>query len=117
MPEVNGKYMMNPQMAQAAGDQSAQAGDTRATPEEAGYLELEGAQKDADCQLVNVPGGVSSAKGCCNIWDTVPGAQAFSCGTCTKIKQGAAGAQQGTAGDNEAGEAPDNEAAEAAQGM
>lgn len=91
MPEVNGRYAMNPQLAQAAGDQAAQAGDTRATPEEAGYLELEGAQKDSDCVLVS--GGVSSAKGCCNLWDTVPAAQAFSCGTCTKIKQGAAGGQ------------------------
>ncbi len=83
MPDLGGGYQMNPQLAQGAADQSKQAGDPRATPEEAGYLELDGAQKDADCQLVS--GGVSSAKGCCNLWDAAPQAQNFSCGTCTKI--------------------------------
>lgn len=86
-------------MAQAAADQADQAGDTRATPEEAGYMELDGAQKDGDCVLVS--GGVSSGKGCCNLFDPAQGAQAFSCGTCTKIKQGAPGgmAQDANAGD------------------
>jgi hypothetical protein len=100
MPEVNGQYAMNPQLAKAAGDQAAQAADTRASAEEAGYLELEGAQKDSDCSTVNVPAGVSSAGGCCNLWDTVPQAKAFSCGTCTKIKGGAPGATAGAAPGN-----------------
>lgn len=88
-------------MAQAAADQAAQAGDTRASAEEAGYLELDGAQKDADCATVNVPGGVSSQGGCCNLWEKAPQAANFSCGTCTKIKQGAPGAmaQGANAGD------------------
>jgi hypothetical protein len=81
VPDLGGGYQMNPQLAQVKADQ---AGDTRATPEEAGYMELDGARKDSDCVLVS--GGVSSQKGCCNLWDSVPGAQAFSCGTCTKIK-------------------------------
>lgn len=96
MPEVNGQYQMNPQLAKAAGDQAAAAGDSRASAEEAGYLELDGAVKDSDCETVNVDGGVSSAGGCCNLWNRVPAAKNFSCGTCTKIKQGAPGAAAGS---------------------
>lgn len=88
-------YGMNPQVAQQKASDASAAGDLRASAEEAGYLELEGAQKDADCQIVNVPGGISTEGGCCNLWDTVPKADAFKCGTCTKIKAGAAvGAQE-----------------------
>lgn len=87
MPDLGGGYSMNPQLAKAAANQTAQAGDTRATPEEAGYMELDGAQKDADCSLVS--GGVSSARGCCNLFDPVQAADGFRCGACTKVKQGA----------------------------
>lgn len=86
MPEINGQYSMNPQLAQVKADQ---AGDTRATPEEAGYMELDGAQKDADCVLVS--GGVSSQKGCCNLVAPVAGADRFTCGLCEKILPEAGG--------------------------
>ncbi len=48
----------------------------------AGYLELEGAGKDADCEVVEVSGGVSSDLGCCNNFSEKPSAKKFSCGTC-----------------------------------
>ncbi len=65
--------------------------------EQAGYMELEGAQKDADCQIVAVPGGVSSDLGCCNEFQPQEGTQLFSCGTCVFVT-GAAG-EQGTDSD------------------
>lgn len=49
----------------------------------AGYLELEGAQKDGDCAIVEVKNGISKDRGCCNLWDSRPKADKFSCGTCT----------------------------------
>lgn len=50
---------------------------------QAGYMELAGAKKDADCSTVNVPGGVSSDLGCCNLFKLAGGApKKFSCGTC-----------------------------------
>lgn len=55
------------------------------TPQEAGYLELPGAQKDAQCDIVDVPGGVSSQKGCCNSFRAQPDAQGFNCGSCTHL--------------------------------
>lgn len=104
MPDLGGGYQMNPQQAKLAArnagvdpdadqdqDNPADAADSRATAEEAGYMELGGAQKDSDCATVNVPGGVSSQGGCCNLWDRAPQAASFSCGTCTKITQGAPG--------------------------
>lgn len=103
MPDLGGGYKLNPQQAQGAADQVAQAGDPRATAAEAGYLELPGAQKDSDCQIVKVDGGISSQGGCCNLWDMVPNPTNFSCGTCTKIKPvaptgTATGHQTGNAG-------------------
>lgn len=100
---------MNPQLAKAAAGQASAVGDTRASAEEAGYMELDGAQKDSDCATVNVPGGVSSGQGCCNLWDRTQGAQNFSCGTCTKIKAGAAGGmeQEPDQDDNAGAEAAD----------
>jgi hypothetical protein len=53
--------------------------------EQAGYMELEGAQKDADCSIVEVEGGVSSDKGCSNLFQPVEGATVFSCGTCVFV--------------------------------
>jgi hypothetical protein len=92
MPDFGGGYAMNGQTARAMASRQDAAADTRASAEEAGYVELDGAQKDADCTLVS--GGVSSDKGCCNLWNSVQGAQIFSCGTCTKIKGQNASPQQ-----------------------
>src|SRR2546425_1731049 len=60
----------------------------------AGYLELDGAVKDADCEVVEVSGGVSSDLGCCNNFSEKPSAKKFSCGTCTFV-EGAGEAQDG----------------------
>ncbi len=49
----------------------------------AGYMELDGAQKNGDCKIVDVDGGVSKDKGCCNLFHPAAGAGKFSCGTCT----------------------------------
>jgi len=77
--------------------------------EQAGYMELEGAQKDADCQIVQVDGGVSSELGCCNEFQPQEGTQVFSCGTCSFVTGGAQ--EQGqdsdkvtSAGQNEPGQ-------------
>lgn len=53
--------------------------------DQAGYMELEGAQKDGDCQKVAVPEGLSKDLGCCNEFDPQPHTQKFSCGTCTLV--------------------------------
>lgn len=48
-----------------------------------GYMELAGATKDADCSKVEVAGGVSKEKGCCNGYLPVNnGADEFKCGEC-----------------------------------
>lgn len=53
------------------------------TAEEAGYMELPGAVKDAGCEIVDVPGGVSKQLGCCNEFKHSPAAvKQFRCGTC-----------------------------------
>lgn len=78
-------------------DPQAEAG--RASAEAAGYMELDGAAKDGDCELVDVPGGVSGQKGCCNLFGPQPGADGFRCGECVHFSAsptpGAAGAGQG----------------------
>lgn len=61
--------------------------DSRISAEEAGYMELDGARKDADCNHVKVPDGVSSVLGCCNDFDPVTGARRFSCGTCDHVRK------------------------------
>ena len=48
----------------------------------AGYMELDGAKKDAGCERVNVEGGVSSELGCCNLFGPEKSAKQFRCGTC-----------------------------------
>lgn len=57
----------------------------KVTAVEAGYMELPGAVKDAGCNVVNVSGGVSSQKGCCNLYDPKPNPNAFCCGECTHL--------------------------------
>ena len=55
--------------------------------EDAGYMELQGAAKDADCSKVKVQGGVSSELGCCNEFEPrFEGVREFSCGTCEYVK-------------------------------
>lgn len=46
------------------------------------YMELAGAKKDADCEHVEVSGGVSQERGCCNDFDPNKGATSFKCGSC-----------------------------------
>ena len=59
------------------------AKDARLSAAQAGYMELVGAKKDAECAKVRVTGGVSKELGCCNYFE--PEAQSvtqFRCGTC-----------------------------------
>lgn len=55
----------------------------RMTASAAGYMELSGAKKDADCVKVYVKGGVSKDLGCCNEFQPESKAvQEFRCGKC-----------------------------------
>ncbi len=58
---------------------------SRVTAEAAGYMELEGAKKDAGCEIVQVQGGVSKELGCCNLFKPEAGAAQFRCGKCTEL--------------------------------
>jgi hypothetical protein len=62
--------------------------DSRLSAKAAGYMELKGAVKDADCQKVRVEGGVSSDLGCCNKFqpdgDSV---RSFRCGVCSYLSK------------------------------
>jgi len=53
----------------------------------AGYMELKGAKKDAQCSKVEVAGGVSQCLGCCDHFrpenDKV---DAFKCGSCEYVQ-------------------------------
>ena len=60
--------------------------DERVSAEAAGYMEFEGAVKDADCKIVKVTGGVSSDLGCCNLFGKTS-VKKFSCGTCEYVKR------------------------------
>jgi hypothetical protein len=60
--------------------------DSRIPARTAGYVELSGAKKDADCELVKVKGGVSSQLGCCNKFRRKDkSVQEFKCGTCKEL--------------------------------
>lgn len=63
----------------------AKDADVRMTPEAAGYMELDGANKAGDCGKVRVPGGVSKKLGCCNEFNPQKGADEFRCGECTHV--------------------------------
>ena len=52
----------------------------------AGYMELDGARKDGDCEIVKVDGGVSQQRGCCNLFDPFKGATKFDCGHCEYVR-------------------------------
>jgi hypothetical protein len=63
-----------------------QVNDAKIPSAQAGYMELTGAQKDGDCRKVEVAGGVSRERGCCNEFkpeddETIR----FSCGTCEYV--------------------------------
>lgn len=60
----------------------------RVSEEKAGYMELRGAQKDADCRKVEVDGGVSTELGCCNLFEPENDkVQEFRCGQCEYAKE------------------------------
>lgn len=71
--------------------------DKRISAKQAEYMELQGAQKDNDCEEVRVQGGVSSQLGCCDKFKPRdPAVQQFRCGTCKYLKY-AVDAQAGQA--------------------
>ncbi len=93
---------MPPSGAMAQGDGDSGVG-ARESAEQAGYMELEGAQKDADCRKVQVEGGVSSDLGCCNEFEPKEGADAFKCGNCQYLQSAQGGEdEQKPAGGEEA---------------
>lgn len=61
--------------------------DGRMGSTEAGYMELLGAKKDADCSKVFVASGISSELGCCNLFEPrFREAKQFKCGNCEYVK-------------------------------
>lgn len=57
--------------------------DKRISAEAAGYMELTGAKKDGDCEIVKVAGGISKQRGCCNEFKPEDRyTTQFRCGTC-----------------------------------
>jgi hypothetical protein len=89
--------MANPGEMPQGDDATAPAIGGKEPEEQAGYMELDGAQKDADCSKVQVEGGVSSDLGCCNEFQPQQGAAEFKCGNCTFLQK--------------AGATPDNDSA------
>jgi hypothetical protein len=60
----------------------------RISAKAAGYMELAGAVKDAQCRIVHVEGGVSKQRGCCNLFDPESDAvKQFRCGNCEYLVQ------------------------------
>ena len=60
----------------------------RLTAEDAEYMELAGAVKDADCKKVFVRGGVSKKLGCCDKFDPEDASvKNFRCGTCEYLTE------------------------------
>lgn len=50
---------------------------------QAGYMELVGARKDGSCSKVEVAGGVSLERGCCNHFEPKSNTvTTFKCGSC-----------------------------------
>ncbi|MGH9467911.1 MAG: hypothetical protein ACRD1Y_11210 [Terriglobales bacterium] len=66
---------------------SYDGGDERVSAATAGYTELGGAHKNGDCNLVTVLGGISAARGCCNLFAPESGAQQFCCGECDHFQR------------------------------
>lgn len=58
----------------------------RLTAAQAGYMELDGAEKDADCEIVYVEGGISKELGCCNFYQPQSmKTKQFKCGACQHV--------------------------------
>ncbi|MGH9393311.1 MAG: hypothetical protein ACRD1E_04015 [Terriglobales bacterium] len=89
--DVEASFLGRPQ---PHGTYDAESDGGRVSAETAGYMELDGAAKDGDCDLVTVPGGVSGARGCCNLFAPEGGAQAFDCADCEHFSAQAAPASQ-----------------------
>jgi len=67
----------------------------RANEHSAGYMELVGATKDADCEIVDAQGGVSRKLGCCDLfWPESETTKAFPCGTCEFVEVKPLGKQE-----------------------
>lgn len=62
-----------------------EAGAKKIPAAHAGYMELGGAKKDAECAIVDVPGGISKERGCCDLYDPERGADEFRCGECIYV--------------------------------
>jgi hypothetical protein len=59
------------------------AKDARLSAAQAGYMELHGAAKDANCRKVEVKGGISSELGCCDEFEPeATDTKQFRCGDC-----------------------------------
>lgn len=59
----------------------------RVSGDDAGYMELGGALKDADCEKVEVDGGVSSDLGCCDLYEPANDkVKQFKCGVCKYVE-------------------------------
>ena len=62
--------------------------EKRISEQAAGYVELKGARKDGDCEIVEARGGVSKDLGCCNLFkEENRDTQIFSCGTCFYLER------------------------------
>lgn len=60
----------------------------RESAESAEYMELSGALKDADCEKVEVDGGVSSDLGCCDRYQPESDdTKLFNCGNCEYVRE------------------------------
>jgi hypothetical protein len=66
----------------------------KVTAATAGYMELDGARKDGECNLVAVAGGVSGERGCCNLFEPAAAATEFRCGECEHFTSEAAAPAQ-----------------------
>lgn len=72
--------------SKARGDKEVIIDAARMTAAAAGYMELPNAIKEADCAIVQVPGGVSCDLGCCNEFSPQPTVAQFRCGTCKHVR-------------------------------
>jgi rubrerythrin len=72
----------NPEAVAPKDAMTIHTSDAKIDAAAAGYVELDGATKDADCSIVAIAGGVSKELGCCNLFKGVDGADEFKCGEC-----------------------------------
>jgi len=94
-------------LTKVRGKMKPQNQNKKLTVLQAGYMELEGAEKDAGCSKVDVPDGVSKGKGCCNLFEPEDSQVAqFKCGNCEYLTEGKDGGPTET-GDARVGGADD----------